>query len=98
MQDKLVSDMSQLEARYAELKGRWRAAKVQQNINAGHDPRAVRMRHSTRWKRRQPCLDEALAWPSFAGAKEDDLDDLIAELEKNMEKDEPPNGDSLCPG
>ena len=34
------------------------------------------------------ALDEALALAELrAGAKEDDLDDLIAELEKNMEKD-----------
>lgn len=89
MQDKLVSDMSQLEARYAELKGKMAAAKAQQDLNASHSSSGgANAAFNTMEEKANRALDEALALAELrAGAKEDDLDDLIAELEKNMGKD-----------
>lgn len=89
MRDKLVSDMSQLEARYSELKGKMAAAKAQQDVNAGHASSGrANAAFNTMEEKANRALDEALALAELrAGAKEDDLDDLIAELEKNMGKD-----------
>ncbi|MEC0254434.1 PspA/IM30 family protein [Paenibacillus lautus] len=100
MQDKLVSDMSQLEARYAELKGKMAAAKAQEDLNAGHaSSGSANAAFHTMEEKASRALDEAEALAELrAGAKEDDLDDLIAELEKNMGKDgdaptSPPNAE-----
>lgn len=90
MQDKLVSDMGQLEARYAELKGKMAAAKAQQELNSGATSLGgANAAFSTMEEKANRALDEAIALAELrAGAKEDDLDDLIAELEKNMDKGE----------
>ena len=56
LQDKLVSDMNQLEARYAELKGKMAAAKTQQELNSGRSSWAVPMRHSISWRRELTVL------------------------------------------
>jgi len=100
LQDKLVSDMSQLEARYAELKGKMAAAKTQQELNAGRPSLGgANAAFHTMEEKANRALDEAEALAELrAGAKEDDLDDLIAELEKNMGKDgaaptSPPNAE-----
>lgn len=83
MQDKLVSDMGQLEARHAELKGKMAAAKAQQAQNAGGAKTAFDMME----EKASLALDEALALAELrAGTKEDDLDDLIAQLEKEQNK------------
>ncbi|WP_174819236.1 PspA/IM30 family protein [Paenibacillus lautus] len=89
MQDKLVSDMSQLEARYAELKGKMAAAKAQQELNSGRSSLGgANAAFHTMEEKASRALDEAEALAELrAGAKEDDLDDLIVELEKNMGKD-----------
>ncbi|MEC0207037.1 PspA/IM30 family protein [Paenibacillus lautus] len=100
MQDKLVSDMSQLEARYAELKGKMAAAKAQQELNSGRSSLgSANAAFHTMEEKASRALDEAEALAELrAGAKEDDLDDLIAELEKNTGKDgaaptSPPNAE-----
>lgn len=87
MQDKLVSDMSQLEARHAELKGKMTAAKAQQELNSRSSSGGANSAFYSMEEKANRALDEAIALAELrAGAKEDDLDDLIAELEKNMEK------------
>lgn len=100
LQDKLVSDMNQLEARYAELKGKMAAAKTQQELNSGRSSLGgANAAFHIMEERANRALDEAEALAELrAGAKEDDLDDLIAELEKNMGKDgaaptSPPNAE-----
>jgi phage shock protein A len=88
LQDKLVSDMNQLEARYAELKGKMAAAKTQQELNSGRSSLGgANAAFHIMEERANRALDEAEALAELrAGAKEDDLDDLIAELEKNTGK------------
>lgn len=83
MQDKLVSDMAQLEARHTELKGKMAAAKAQQAQNDGHAKTAF----DAMEEKASLALDEALALAELrAGTKKDDLDDLIAQLEKEQHK------------
>ena len=67
MQDKLVSDMSQLEARYAEMKGKMTVAKVQQNINAGHaSSGGANAAFNTMEEKANRALMKRWPWPSFA--------------------------------
>ncbi|MCM3342100.1 PspA/IM30 family protein [Paenibacillus sp. MER TA 81-3] len=82
MQDKLVWDMGRLEARRTELKEKLAAAKAQQRLNSGND---VDSSFDALEEKANHALDEAMALAELrGGAKEDDLDDLIAQLEKNM--------------
>ncbi|WP_422659355.1 PspA/IM30 family protein [Paenibacillus sp. EC2-1] len=81
MQDKLVSDMALLEARHTELKGKMAAAKAQQAQNDRHAKTAF----DAMEEKASLALDEALALAELrAGTKKDDLDDLIAQLEKEQ--------------
>ncbi|MGG6309352.1 PspA/IM30 family protein [Paenibacillus macerans] len=82
MQDKLVSDLNELEARQAELKGKLAEAAFR-NLEAKADQ----------------GLNEALALAELrAGAREGDLDELIAELEKgNDAQKEPGAAPALTP-
>lgn len=86
MQDKLNSDMGQLEARYSELKGKMEAAKAQQSINAGVSSLgSADAAFKAMEEKASFALDEATALAELrAGTKEDDLDDLIAQLEKDQ--------------
>ncbi|KOR76629.1 phage-shock protein [Paenibacillus solani] len=88
MQDKLESDMNKLEARYTEIKGKMAAAKTQQELNSGGSSiSGANAAFNTLEEKASRALYEAEALAELrAGAKEDDLDDLMAELEKNMEK------------
>lgn len=90
MQDKLVSDISQLEARHVELKGKLAAAKVQQGLNSGGSAAgAVSSSFSAMEEKANDALNEAMALAELrAGAKEDDLDILIAQLEKDSNSTE----------
>ncbi|MCE5172664.1 PspA/IM30 family protein [Paenibacillus profundus] len=82
MQDKLVWDMGRLEARRTELKEKMAAAKAQQRMNSGND---VDSSFDALEEKANHALDEAMALAELrGGAKEDDLDDLIPQLEKNM--------------
>ncbi|MBG9792213.1 phage-shock protein [Paenibacillus dendritiformis] len=89
MQDKLVSDIGRLEARHAELKGKLAAAK----LNSGsYSPGGVNASFDALEEKANRALDEAMALAELrAGAKEDDLDDLIAQLEKDMNKKASPS-------
>ncbi|MDG0872902.1 PspA/IM30 family protein [Paenibacillus thiaminolyticus] len=82
MQDKLVSDIGRLEARHAELKGKLAAAKMNSGGSSLGD---VNSSFDVLEEKANRALDEAMALAELrAGSKEDDLDDLIAQLEKNM--------------
>ncbi|KAA8755326.1 PspA/IM30 family protein [Paenibacillus sp. UASWS1643] len=89
MNDKLVADLGQLEARHAELKGRMADAKAQQqanerNASAGRADAALKAMED----RANQALNEAEALAELrAGAQEDDLDELIAQLERDMNAD-----------
>ncbi|WP_340018895.1 PspA/IM30 family protein [Paenibacillus sp. FSL H3-0457] len=89
MNDKLVADLGQLEARHAELKGRMADAKAQQqanerNASTGRADAALKAMED----KANQALNEAEALAELrAGAQEDDLDELIAQLERDMNSD-----------
>lgn len=79
MQDKLVSDMNQLESRRAELKGKLAAARMQPSSSGG-----VHSAFHAMEEKADRALNEAMALAELrAEAKEDDLDELIAQLQKD---------------
>lgn len=86
MHEKLVADMGQLESRHAELKGRMAAAQAQQqanerNASASNASAALKAMED----KANQALNEAEALAELrAGAQEDDLDVLIAQLEQQM--------------
>ncbi|WP_200956147.1 PspA/IM30 family protein [Paenibacillus sp. Root52] len=86
MQDKLIADMATMEARYTELKSKMADAKAkqqanEQNASAGRANDALRAMED----KANQALNEAEALAELrAGAQEDDLDELIAQLEKDM--------------
>ncbi|EAA9756051.1 PspA/IM30 family protein [Salmonella enterica] len=86
MHEKLVADMGQLESRHAELKGRMAAAQAQQqanerNASASNANAALKAMED----KANQALNEAEALAELrAGAHEDDLDVLIAQLEQQM--------------
>ncbi|WP_336765537.1 PspA/IM30 family protein [Paenibacillus sp. USHLN196] len=89
MNDKLVADLGQLEARHAELKGRMADAKAQQqtnerNASTGRADAALKAMEDNA----NQALNEVEALAELrAGAQEDDLDELIAQLERDMNAD-----------
>ncbi|WP_340027904.1 PspA/IM30 family protein [Paenibacillus sp. FSL H7-0940] len=89
MNDKLVADLGQLEGRHSELKGRIADAKAQQqaneqNASAGRADAALKAMED----KANQALNEAEALAELrAGAQEDDLDELIAQLERDMNAD-----------
>ncbi|WP_149095519.1 PspA/IM30 family protein [Paenibacillus terrae] len=80
MQNKLVSDMDQLEARRIKLKGKMAVAKVQQSLNAmgGQDSVFEAMEEKV-----NRAYDEAMAIAELRAGTQDDLDDLFAQYEKS---------------
>ncbi|WP_179132283.1 MULTISPECIES: PspA/IM30 family protein [unclassified Paenibacillus] len=86
MHEKLVADMGQLEARHSEVKGRMAAANAQQlanerNASATNANAALKAMED----KANQALNEAEALAELrAGAQEDDLDVLIAQLEQQM--------------
>ncbi|NUU77467.1 PspA/IM30 family protein [Paenibacillus xylanilyticus] len=89
MHEKLVVDMGQLEARHTELKGKMADARAQQlanerNASAGSANAAFQAMED----KTNQALNEAEALAELrAGKQEDDLDELIAQLEKEMNAD-----------
>ncbi|WP_318628140.1 PspA/IM30 family protein [Paenibacillus polymyxa] len=80
MQEKLVSDMGQLEARSAELKGKLAVAKAQQTLNSignGNSAFEVMEEQVNR------AYDEAMAIAELRAGTKDDLDALFAQYEKS---------------
>jgi phage shock protein A len=89
MNDKLVADLEKLEARHAELKGRMADAKAQQQLNE-RNVSASRAESAFKAMEGQAnqALNEAEALAELrAGTQEDDLDELIAQLERDMNAD-----------
>ncbi|SEP26501.1 phage shock protein A (PspA) family protein [Paenibacillus sp. OK076] len=86
MHEKLVADMGQLEARHADLKGRMAAANRQQQANERNASAANANAALKAMKdKANQALNEAEALAELrAGAQEDDLDVLIAQLEQQM--------------
>lgn len=89
MQDKLAADMERLEARRRELKGKMVEARHQQRLNeSGSSCGDVGGAFQSMEEKANRALDEALALAELrAGSKkEDDLDELMAELEEQMKR------------
>ncbi|WP_186323551.1 PspA/IM30 family protein [Paenibacillus xylanexedens] len=86
MQDKLIVDMATMEARYTELKSKIADAKAKQQANE-QNTSASRANDALRAMedKANQALNEAEALAELrAGAQEDNLDELIAQLEKDM--------------
>ncbi|WP_336078640.1 PspA/IM30 family protein [Paenibacillus sp. 203] len=80
MQEKLVSDMGQLEARHAELKGKMAVAKAQQALNSmGSKNSALEVME----EQVNRAYDEAMAIAELRAGTKDDLDALFAQYEKS---------------
>ncbi|WP_311081058.1 PspA/IM30 family protein [Paenibacillus polymyxa] len=80
MQEKLVSDMGQLEARHAELKGKMAIAKAQQTLNSiGSKNSAFEVME----EQVNRAYDEAMAIAELRAGTKDDLDALFAQYEKS---------------
>lgn len=80
MQEKLVSDMGQLEARSAELKGKMAVAKAQQTLNSiGSKNSAFEVME----EQVNRAYDEAMAIAELRAGTKDDLDALFAQYEKS---------------
>ncbi|MEK5507373.1 PspA/IM30 family protein [Paenibacillus sp. FSL P4-0113] len=80
MQEKLVSDMGQLEARSAELKGKLAVAKAQQTLNSiGSKNSAFEVME----EQVNRAYDEAMAIAELRAGTKDDLDALFAQYEKS---------------
>ena len=83
LQDKLVSDIGELEARHAALKGKLAAAQAQERINASssiHGDQASAF--DAMEDKVNRAYDEAMALAELRGEKKDDLDELIEQLKK----------------
>ena len=81
MQDKLVSDLGQLEARHLELKGKLAAAKLHKGGSSSGDVETSFRRME---EQAEQALYEAEALAELrADKKEDDLDTLLAALDNN---------------
>ncbi|ASR49566.1 phage shock protein A [Paenibacillus kribbensis] len=80
MQDKLLFDMGQLEARRAELKGKMVVAKVQQALNSMSSQDSVFEAMEEKVSR---AYDEAMAIAELRAESKDNLDDLFAQYEKS---------------
>ncbi|OMF76874.1 PspA/IM30 family protein [Paenibacillus peoriae] len=80
MQEKLVSDMGQLEVRRAELKGKMAVAKAQQTLNSmGSKNSAFEVME----EQVNRAYDEAMAIAELRAGTKDDLDALFAQYEKS---------------
>ncbi|MEK5317879.1 PspA/IM30 family protein [Paenibacillus sp. FSL L8-0644] len=80
MQEKLVSDMGQLEARHAELKGKMAVAKAQQTLNSiGSKNSAFEVME----EQVNRAYDEAMAIAELRAGTKDDLDALFAQYKKS---------------
>ncbi|MNW28522.1 hypothetical protein D3C74_53510 [compost metagenome] len=93
MQDKLTADLSRLEERRAQLKGKMAETRQQQRLNAMNTggEGASSVFGELEGKVNQ-AYDEAMALAELRSEHKDDLDELIAELErqeagKNVESD-----------
>lgn len=83
MQDKLLSDIGQLEARQSELKARWSAAQAQQKLNAkGTAPGVDRSAFDASEEKINRAYDEAEALAELRADAKDDIDAEFAQYER----------------
>lgn len=88
MQDKILSDMGQLEERRSQLKEKWAATKAQQRLNSSsYSLGSSGSIFDAMEEKVDRAYDEAMALAELRAEPKDDLDDLIAQLEKNMSSD-----------
>ena len=82
IQDKLISDMSKLEARQAELKGKMAAARMQQKRNAFGSPAGSSAggAFGEMEEKINRTYDEAMALAELRSGSSDDLDRLFEKL------------------
>ncbi|QDY85083.1 PspA/IM30 family protein [Paenibacillus polymyxa] len=85
MQEKLVSDIGQLELRHAELKGKLAVAKAQQTLNSMGDDDSVFGALEQKVNR---AYDEAMAIAELRTGTKDDLDTLFAQYEKSTDAED----------
>lgn len=86
MQDKLVSDIGQLESRYAELKNKLAAVKVQEALHSG----PVHSSINEMEEKADYALNRAMAMAELrsGASEEEELRKQLAQLEKNSASDE----------
>jgi phage shock protein A len=83
IQDKLVSDMSKLEARQAALKGKMAAARMQQKRNSLQSPGGSAGKAFGEMEEKiNLAYDEAMALAELRSGSNEDLDRLFEELDK----------------
>lgn len=83
LQDKLVSDIGELEARRAALKGKLAAAQAQERLNASNSIHGDKASAFDAMEDKvNRVYDEAMALAELRDEKEDDLDELIEQLKK----------------
>lgn len=83
LQDKLVSDIGELEARRAALKGKLAAAQAQERLNASNSIHGDQASAFDAMEDKvNRAYDEAMALAELRGEKKDDLDELIEQLKK----------------
>ncbi|MFS0724601.1 PspA/IM30 family protein [Paenibacillus sp. 1P07SE] len=80
MQEKLVADVSQLELRHAELKSKMADARAQQQRNEMQGSGGFAAAEA----KVNQAYDEAMALAELRAEQESDLDELFAELEKQL--------------
>ncbi|KZE70763.1 phage shock protein A [Paenibacillus jamilae] len=85
MQEKLVSDIGQLELRHAELKGKLAVAKAQQTLNSMGDHDSFFGALEEKVNR---AYDEAMAIAELRTGTKDDLDALFAQYEKSTDAED----------
>ncbi|MGZ7445104.1 PspA/IM30 family protein [Paenibacillus sp. TH7-28] len=86
MQDKLVSDLSELEARHTSLKAKLAQAGRLQQTHASASAGGVEAAFRAAEEQADRALNEAEALAELRdGARKDDLDELIAQLEKGKD-------------
>jgi phage shock protein A len=84
MQDKLVADIGELEARRAQLKGKIAATQVQQRLNSiSSSSGAGDSAFDAMEEKVNSAYDEAMALAELRAGKQDDLDEQLAQLERN---------------
>ncbi|MEF3356082.1 PspA/IM30 family protein [Paenibacillus sp. GYB006] len=87
IQDKLISDLNILEKRRAELNGKIAATAAQQKINAmGSNADVSGSVFDVIEEKVNKAYDEAMAIAELREQPKDDLDDLIAQLERENNK------------
>ncbi|MEK8127152.1 PspA/IM30 family protein [Paenibacillus filicis] len=87
IQDKLISDIGQLEARQAELKGKLAATRVQQRINAaGSSVGGQDAAFQAAEEKVNSAYEEAMALAELRGGQKDDLDELLAQYDRDTDK------------